>query len=206
MIEPLELTGLTKVFETPAGPFVAVKDVNVQVKRGEFVCILGHSGCGKSTVLSMIAGPERATLGGVVIDGREVRRPGRRARRGVSGAVSAALAERAAERRSGAVERRDGRRRGERPPSDYLALVGVVRQRRPAAGGAVARDAAVRVAGAGAVDSSRASCCSTSRLRSSIRSRASSSRTRCCGSGKSRAGLSSWSPTTSTRRSISPIG
>ena len=76
MNPPLELTGLTKVFDTPAGPHVAVKDVNVQVRPGEFICILGHSGCGKSTVLSMVAGLSRATLGGVIIDGHEVREPG----------------------------------------------------------------------------------------------------------------------------------
>jgi nitrate ABC transporter ATP-binding subunit len=77
MIVPLELTGLTKVFPTSSGPFTAVKDVNVRVRAGEFVCILGHSGCGKSTVLSMIAGLERATLGGVVIDGKQIDAPGR---------------------------------------------------------------------------------------------------------------------------------
>jgi nitrate/nitrite transport system ATP-binding protein len=76
MNAPLELTGLTKIFETPAGPFIAVKDVSAEIRDGEFVCILGHSGCGKSTVLSMIAGLERATLGGVVVDGTEVREPG----------------------------------------------------------------------------------------------------------------------------------
>jgi nitrate ABC transporter ATP-binding subunit len=73
---PLELTGLTKVFETPSGPFVAVKDVNAKVAVREFVAILGHSGCGKSTVLSIISGLERPTFGGVVIDGTEVRGPG----------------------------------------------------------------------------------------------------------------------------------
>ena len=76
VIAPLELTGLTKVFPTPSGPFIAVKDVNAQVHEGEFIAILGHSGCGKSTVLSMIAGLETATFGGVVIDGREVIGPG----------------------------------------------------------------------------------------------------------------------------------
>jgi nitrate ABC transporter ATP-binding subunit len=76
LIPPLELTGLTKVFDTPSGPYVAVKDVNVQVLPGEFVCILGHSGCGKSTVLSIVAGLDEATYGGVVIDGTEVRGPG----------------------------------------------------------------------------------------------------------------------------------
>jgi nitrate/nitrite transport system ATP-binding protein len=75
-LTPLELSGLTKVFQTPAGPFVAVKDVNVRVQRAEFVCILGHSGCGKSTVLSMIAGLERATLGGVIINGKQTLEPG----------------------------------------------------------------------------------------------------------------------------------
>jgi nitrate/nitrite transport system ATP-binding protein len=76
MRAPLELTGLTKVFETSSGPFVAVRDVNAQVRAGEFVAILGHSGCGKSTVLGMIAGLQRATYGGVVIDGTEVIGPG----------------------------------------------------------------------------------------------------------------------------------
>ena len=73
---PLELTGLSKTFPTPEGPFVAVDNVNVLIEEGEFVCILGHSGCGKSTVLSIIAGLQRATLGGVVIDGTEVVGPG----------------------------------------------------------------------------------------------------------------------------------
>ncbi|HEX5109198.1 MAG TPA: ABC transporter ATP-binding protein [Vicinamibacterales bacterium] len=73
---PLELTGLSKVFPTPTGPFVAVKDVNATVGLGEFVAILGHSGCGKSTVLSILAGLDRATLGGVIIDGTEVTGPG----------------------------------------------------------------------------------------------------------------------------------
>ena len=76
MTVPLELTGLTKVFNTPSGPFVAVKDVNAAIRAGEFVAVLGHSGCGKSTVLSMIAGLERATYGGVVIEGTEVVGPG----------------------------------------------------------------------------------------------------------------------------------
>src|SRR6266540_1768227 len=73
---PLELSALGKTFETPDGPVVAVENVNAEIHDGEFVCILGHSGCGKSTVLSIIAGLQQATLGGVVIDGREVTEPG----------------------------------------------------------------------------------------------------------------------------------
>lgn len=76
IIVPLELTGLTKVFSTDAGPFVAVENVNVRIQRSEFICIVGHSGCGKSTVLSIIAGLQRATEGGVVINGRETIEPG----------------------------------------------------------------------------------------------------------------------------------
>jgi nitrate/nitrite transport system ATP-binding protein len=73
---PLELTGLSKTFPTPDGPFLAVDNVNAIIDEGEFICILGHSGCGKSTVLSIIAGLQQATLGGVVIDGTEVVEPG----------------------------------------------------------------------------------------------------------------------------------
>ncbi len=76
MNAPLELTGLCKVFPTAGGPFVAVKDVNARIGGDEFVAILGHSGCGKSTVLSIVAGLDDATFGGVVIDGREVTGPG----------------------------------------------------------------------------------------------------------------------------------
>ncbi len=65
---PLEITSLTKTF----GPFIAVKDFSVKIQPGEFVALLGHSGCGKSTVLSIIAGLQDATFGGVVIDGQEI--------------------------------------------------------------------------------------------------------------------------------------
>ncbi len=73
---PLEITSLTKVFETPEGKHVAVKDFHVRIRPGEFVSLLGHSGCGKSTVLSIVAGLQSATFGGVVIDGREITAPG----------------------------------------------------------------------------------------------------------------------------------
>ncbi len=73
---PLEIAGLTKTFATPVGPVVAVQDVNACVHEGEFACILGHSGCGKSTVLSIIAGLQRATHGRVVIDGEDADGPG----------------------------------------------------------------------------------------------------------------------------------
>ena len=72
MISPLEISGMTKTFDTPTGPYVAVRNVNATILDQEFICILGHSGCGKSTVLSIIAGLTEATEGGVLIDGMEV--------------------------------------------------------------------------------------------------------------------------------------
>jgi len=76
MMRPLEITGLGKSFPTAAGPFTAVKNFNAAIQPGEFVTILGHSGCGKSTVLAILAGLELATEGGFCIDGKEVDYPG----------------------------------------------------------------------------------------------------------------------------------
>lgn len=72
----LEISHLTKSYPTPKGDAVIVKDFNLAVAEGELVCIIGHSGCGKSTILSIIAGLTHATEGGIIIDGREVREPG----------------------------------------------------------------------------------------------------------------------------------
>lgn len=63
---------LGKTYKTPKGDAVIVKDFNLRMKPGEFVCIIGHSGCGKSTVLSMVAGLNEITHGGVILDGKEV--------------------------------------------------------------------------------------------------------------------------------------
>jgi len=76
MITPLEVTGLTKIFSTPGGDYTAVENVSFITKPAEFLCILGHSGCGKSTVLSIMAGLQKRTYGGVCIDGKEVDEPG----------------------------------------------------------------------------------------------------------------------------------
>jgi nitrate/nitrite transport system ATP-binding protein len=53
-----------------------LKGVDLAVQRGEFISLIGHSGCGKSTVLNIVAGLLRATAGGVIVDGREVNAPG----------------------------------------------------------------------------------------------------------------------------------
>ena len=63
-------------FPTPQGPFRALDKVDLRIEKGEFVSIIGHSGCGKSTVLNIVAGLYQATEGGVILDGREVNEPG----------------------------------------------------------------------------------------------------------------------------------
>jgi len=67
-----ELSNLTKIYATPKGASVIVKDFNLRIKEGEFVCLIGHSGCGKSTVLSMLAGLNDITGGGIILAGREL--------------------------------------------------------------------------------------------------------------------------------------
>ena len=72
----LEISRLSKVYDTPKGPAVIVKDFDLRVKEGEFIALIGHSGCGKSTVLSMVAGLNDISEGGIILAGREVVGPG----------------------------------------------------------------------------------------------------------------------------------
>ncbi len=72
----LEITGVNMDFPTPKGYFRALENVNLKVCKGEFVSIIGHSGCGKSTVLNIVAGLYKATQGGVILNGKEVDEPG----------------------------------------------------------------------------------------------------------------------------------
>ena len=72
----LRIEGLKKVFDTRKGSMIAVRDVNLEIKQGEFVAFIGHSGCGKSTVLNMVAGLYPPTEGQITIEGRVVKGPG----------------------------------------------------------------------------------------------------------------------------------
>ena len=68
----LQIDRLSKAF-VPAKPVFA--DVSFTLDKGEFVCIIGHSGCGKTTILNVLAGLDTATSGTVIMDGREVAGP-----------------------------------------------------------------------------------------------------------------------------------
>ncbi len=72
----LELSKVGIEFPTPKGPFCALKDVDLKIDKGEFISLIGHSGCGKSTVLNIVAGLYQATQGGVLLDNKEVIQPG----------------------------------------------------------------------------------------------------------------------------------
>jgi nitrate/nitrite transport system ATP-binding protein len=72
----LALRGLAKVYPNPAGEFVVMRDFDLAIDEGEFVCLVGHSGCGKSTVLSIAAGLTAPTHGRVEVAGAPISGPG----------------------------------------------------------------------------------------------------------------------------------
>ena len=64
------------IFETRAGAFTALRDINLDIRKGEFVTLIGHSGCGKSTLLNLIAGLSNPTSGYLFLSGRQIAGPG----------------------------------------------------------------------------------------------------------------------------------
>jgi nitrate/nitrite transport system ATP-binding protein len=68
----LDFSQLHKVYPTPKGPLTVVEDFNLKMDRGEFISLIGHSGCGKSTVLTMAAGLNEISKGAIRLDGRHV--------------------------------------------------------------------------------------------------------------------------------------
>jgi nitrate ABC transporter ATP-binding subunit len=68
----VELSNLSKIYPGSKGPTVVVKDFNLRIEKGEFVALIGHSGCGKSTVLSMLAGLNDLNGGGIILAGKEL--------------------------------------------------------------------------------------------------------------------------------------
>jgi bicarbonate transport system ATP-binding protein len=69
-----EQLGLT--YSTPKGPYPVLENVNLEVRAGEFICVIGHSGCGKSTLLNTVSGFAKPTSGRVLLDVQPIQRPG----------------------------------------------------------------------------------------------------------------------------------
>lgn len=72
----LDLKNLKKVYPTPKGDYVVLEDLNLQIRKEEFVTIIGHSGCGKTTMLSMIAGLNPISGGHISVLGKHIKGPG----------------------------------------------------------------------------------------------------------------------------------
>ena len=72
----IEIKNITVSFKTPKGVYTAVKDISINIKKGEIVALIGHSGCGKSTVLSTISGMVTPTSGEVIANNKKVTKPG----------------------------------------------------------------------------------------------------------------------------------
>lgn len=72
----LEISKMGKTFPTDTGGFEALRDVQLAINQGEFISLIGHSGCGKSTVLNIVAGLDQASVGGVILEGKHIDEPG----------------------------------------------------------------------------------------------------------------------------------
>ena len=72
----VEIQNLKKVYPTPKGEYVVVDDFDLEIEKGEFVSIIGHSGCGKSTVLMMLAGLTEISGGNICLNKKEIKGAG----------------------------------------------------------------------------------------------------------------------------------
>ncbi len=72
----LQIQGVAQTFKTAKGDFPALRNIDLTVKKGEFVTLIGHSGCGKSTLLNLIAGLTMPTEGTLICANREIAGPG----------------------------------------------------------------------------------------------------------------------------------
>jgi nitrate ABC transporter ATP-binding subunit len=72
----LQITDLKIAFPTPKGEYVAVRDINLDIDKGQIISFIGHSGCGKSTILNAIGGMVMPTSGKVTLNGKNIKGPG----------------------------------------------------------------------------------------------------------------------------------
>jgi nitrate ABC transporter ATP-binding subunit len=70
------IENVSKVYPTQDGSYVVLEDINLNISEGEFVCVIGHSGCGKTTLLDTVSGFRKPTTGEVRVQGKRVTRPG----------------------------------------------------------------------------------------------------------------------------------
>jgi nitrate/nitrite transport system ATP-binding protein len=71
----VSVENLSKIYPSSDGDVTVFDNVNIGIKKGEFVCIIGHSGCGKSTIMNVLAGLDEPTNGSVIMDGKEISGP-----------------------------------------------------------------------------------------------------------------------------------
>jgi nitrate/nitrite transport system ATP-binding protein len=71
----VKVEGLARRFPSAGGQLAVFENVNFAIEKGEFICIIGHSGCGKSTILNILAGLDQPSAGAITMDGREVAGP-----------------------------------------------------------------------------------------------------------------------------------
>jgi len=72
----LSVDSVSKIYKTPKGIYPVLEQVNLTVEEGEFISVIGHSGCGKTTLLNMVAGFAEPTGGGVYLEGQRIQAPG----------------------------------------------------------------------------------------------------------------------------------
>lgn len=71
----ISIEGIARRYPSPAGATTVFEDLWLAMRRGEFVCVIGHSGCGKTTVLNILAGLDRPSEGAVIVDGQAIEGP-----------------------------------------------------------------------------------------------------------------------------------
>ncbi|MCZ7658724.1 MAG: ABC transporter ATP-binding protein [Xanthobacteraceae bacterium] len=71
----ISIEGIARRYPSPAGATTVFEDLWLAMRRGEFVCVIGHSGCGKTTVLNILAGLDRPSEGSVIVDGQAIEGP-----------------------------------------------------------------------------------------------------------------------------------
>ena len=76
MQSQIQINHVDKVFSTGGREVIALDDINLDIKTGEFICLLGPSGCGKSTLLNAVAGFSQPSAGSIFVNGKAVQAPG----------------------------------------------------------------------------------------------------------------------------------